>query len=101
MQNGQTLVYHFELKLKRQLKERKTTDSQVKKGFRVQQSVKTAFWDIKGLTTIDFLVNRAIVNNTSYCQHIWQNSPNLMKSEYIHINQSVYLYTRTRTLSTK
>ena len=33
----------------------------------------TVFWDVKGLTTIDFLGKGVTVNRASYCQFFWQN----------------------------
>ena len=65
--------------IKKKSIEWKCTDSQVKKKFREQYSVKkvmlTVFWDMKGLITIDFLEKVATVNNASYCKLLSQNAP--------------------------
>ena len=63
--------------------ERKHIDSPVKKTFWVLQSVKvilTVFWDMKGPMTIDFIEKGATVNNASYCQLLWKNSPYLLNN---------------------
>ena len=84
--NRLKMVCHNELVSKRQSMEWKHTDSQVKK-FRALWSVKkimlTAFWDMKGLITNDFLEKGETVNNVSYCQFFWQNSPYLLNNSCI------------------
>ena len=69
LQMGQTKVFQYEPDSKKQSIEWKHPDSQVKKNFRVQWSVKKAmqkvFWDMKRPITIDFHEKGTTVNSAN------------------------------------
>ena len=80
---------------RRQYIELEHADSSVKKRFQVERSVKTiirtVFWDMKGTPTIDFLEKGASLNNASYCNLLWQNSPYLLNNRLIYIYDFIFL----------
>ena len=70
----------------------KDIDCTVKKKFQAQLPVKklmlTVFEGMKGSINSDLLEKVAIVNNASYCQFLWLNSPTLLNEFSVR----VYIY---------
>ena len=93
LQMSQTSVFHYEPESKRQSIQWKSTDSPVKKRFRVLWLIKyvmrTVFKDMKGLVTLDFLKKGTTVNNASNYQLGRKYSPYFFKDSRIYHHHHV------------